>query len=158
MNVMQESIMNTNLNTMFDEFNTTYDYGRVELNHETLGKAASLIQDEVDEVFGECHNVDFSKTDAVKEMLDTVYMTCQQLRAFGVDIDAGLAELHRSNLSKTVPTTLAALYMKELKPRYPYIEAIVKGDRTVLRCGETNKVAKPSCYSPAVITPEMING
>jgi hypothetical protein len=157
MDIILGEYMNTNLNAMFDEFNSTYDYDTVELNAENLAKSHKLIQDEVDEINEEVVQPTFSKSTAIKEMIDNIYITAQQLRAYGVDIDAALAEVHRSNLSKTVPVTLTAIYMEEAKERYPSASYIIKGDRAVLRCLETNKVIKPSIYSPAVITPEMYN-
>lgn len=141
---------------MFDEFNDTYDYKRIELTPDNLAKAHKLIQDEVDEI-GEEITEPFSKSAAIKELIDNIYITSQQLRAYGVDIDAALKEVHRSNLSKTVPRTLAQVYALEVKARYPQVTYTFKGNQAILRCAATNKVIKPSIYSPAVITPEMYN-
>ncbi|UAW01138.1 phosphoribosyl-ATP diphosphatase [Vibrio phage BUCT194] len=155
MDIILGEYMNTNLNAMFDEFNETYGYNQVELNSENLAKSHKLIQDEVNEIDEEVVQPTFSKSAAIKEMIDNIYITAQQLRAYGVDIDAALKEVHRSNLSKTVPVSLTGVYMEEVKERYPSVTYEIKGDRAVLRCMETNKVIKPSIYSPAVITPEM---
>ena len=141
---------------MFKEFNETYDYSKVELTPENLAKSFKLINDEVIEVADEI-KPNFSKTAAVKELLDTIYITAQQLSAYGVDIDAGLAELHRSNLSKTVPLEYAEEYVLEANARYPQIAVTNKGKCAILRCVNTGKVIKTSIYSPAVITSEMFS-
>lgn len=138
------------LNEMFDEFNSTYDYKPVELTPESLTKTLKLIQDEVGEI-GEEIKEPLVKPNVAKELADNLYITMQQMRAYGMDIDGLLKELHRSNLSKTVPASLADFYVQEAKARYPKAYAMLKGDRAILRCAETNKVIKPSIYSPAVI-------
>lgn len=144
-----------NLNEMFDEFNTLYGYEDVEFNSLNLKRSVKLISDEVVETLVESDADVLDKPNGAKELTDILYITMQQMRAYGMDINAALRELHRSNLSKTVPLDQVDLYLTEVSERYPNAISTEVAGRAVLRCGDTGKVIKPSCYSPAVITPEI---
>jgi len=144
-----------NLNQTFDEFNTTYGYAPLEFNAVNLGKAAKLIQDEVDETNAEIKHP-YDPLNAAKELTDILYITMQQMRAMGIDIHACLEEVHRSNLSKRVPASDVDQYLEEVEVRYPNAIAIVKDHKAVLRCTDSNKIIKPSCYSPAQIKRSMV--
>lgn len=144
-----------NLNDMFDEFNTVYGYEPVPFDSINLKRAVKLISDEVVETLVESDAEELNQPNGAKELTDILYITMQQMRAMGVDITACLEETHRSNLSKTVPLDEVEFYMDEVRERYPAVTYSVVDGRAVLRCGDTGKVIKPSCYSAAVITPNM---
>lgn len=152
---MTESI---NLNEMFKEFNDTYGYEPMEFNSANLKTATKLISDEVVEILIESDAEELDKAAGAKELTDNLYITMQQMSAMGLDIPACLTEVHRSNLSKTVPLVEVDKYLEEVKERYPAAYAVPMGDVAVLRCGDTGKVIKPSCYSEALITPAMYAG
>lgn len=146
------------LNIMMDEFSFAYRVKPMEMTHESLDKTWDLIDDELSELQQEYFGgKPVNKKDAAKEMLDIIYITAQRLRSYGVDVDAGLAEVHRSNMSKTVPLRDAEAALIEARKRYgmAYIE---EGQRyVVLRCASTGKVIKPEAhYSPANITDEIM--
>lgn len=154
------------LNNMMDDFNTSYMIKDVPLNLENIERMYGLIQDEEQELFEEVvrgvanpEGSGINKSNAVKEAIDCIYITAQQLRLMGVDVDAALAEVHRSNMSKALPLDGSVKLSDELeiaRKRYPQA-GIKEGQRkAVLLCGETNKVIKPTTYSQAVITPQMI--
>lgn len=148
---MNQSI---NLNSMFGEFNKTYGYEPVEFNSRNLKNSVKLISDEVVETLVEADAQELNQVNAAKELTDILYITMQQMSAMGLDINACLGEVHRSNLSKTIDLNEADIYLAEAQARYPeaYV-AKVKMDtgeeRGVLYCGKTGKVIKPSCYSAA---------
>jgi phosphoribosyl-ATP pyrophosphohydrolase len=145
---------------MFDEFNELYGLDKKPLNH-NLKAMRDLISEELIEVEGSLNTVNAgmdTKPELVKELIDLVYITCQQMRERGVDIDAALSEVHRSNMSKALPELSIADLTKEIeiaKKRYPNARVFDVGEKEVLKCTETNKVIKPTTYSPAVITPDM---
>ncbi|ARM71087.1 hypothetical protein pVco5_099 [Vibrio phage pVco-5] len=145
------------LNAMFAEFNDTYGYEPITFNSPNLKKAVKLISDEVVEILLESEAEELDQLAAAKELTDNLYITMQQMSAMGLDIGMCLREVHRSNLSKTVPLAEAPKYVEEVKDRYPNVAITNKGDRAVLRCVDTGKVIKPSCYSPAEITTAMIS-
>lgn len=94
----------------------------------------------------------------VKEGIDVIYAMSQQLRERGVDLDAALAEVHRSNMSKAISIyepELAHSELIEARKRYPKAELIPNGEYFVLKCAETGKVIKSTTYSPANITPRL---
>lgn len=138
-----------NLNEMFAEFNDTYGYSPIEFNSVNLKKAVKLISDEVVETLIESDANILDKASAAKELTDILYMTMQQMSAFGLDIQECLKEVHRSNLSKKIPKGQAKYYIEEVRPKYPNAYATIVNESIVLRCGDTGKVIKPSCYSPA---------
>jgi len=182
-----------NLNQMFDEFNATY---RIK----EPGNTSKLIKDELLEVLAEIPTY----PDHAKECADVIYISCQQLRAMGVDVNEAivdapplhyviarlitdntaldneqniialvdstisymeilgykwqpiLEEVHRSNMSKTIPYSQAEHELKIARERYPNAY-IVEGQRDcILKCADTNKVIKPTCYSAAVIKEEWL--
>ncbi len=149
------------LNNMMDDFNTSYMIKDKKCNKVNLQIAVALTSQELDEASDELVEAikPLSEEDAVKELIDTIYITAQQLRLMGVDVDAALAEVHRSNMSKALPLDGSVKLSDELeiaRRRYPSA-GIKEGQRkAVLMCGETNKVIKPTTYSAAVITPQMI--
>jgi len=147
-------------NKTMDEFNTTYMIKDKKFNSGNLNTMGDLIGDELVEFDGEFENLPIVKENFVKEAIDILYITSQQLRLMGVDVDAAFAEVHRSNMSKALPLDGSINVQKELeKVRERYPNAGVKeGQRyAVLICGDTQKVIKPEgCYSPAIITKEMV--
>lgn len=150
---------------MMDEFHTAYMLKDKKMGNNEVITMHNLISDEVKELKQEVVklvatvNFEDNRPDIVKEAIDTIYIAAQQLRLMGVDVDAALAEVHRSNMSKTLPLDGSVKLSDELeiaRKRYPKA-GIKEGQRkAVLICGDTNKVIKPTTYSQAVITPKMI--
>lgn len=148
-----------------DEFMQAYLIKNLPFNLENADAMADLIDDERFElqdelVLDEENGIpDINKANVVKETLDIIYVAAQRLRRMGVDVDAGLKEVHRSNMSKALLLDGSVDVDKELeiaRERYPNA-GIKYGQRiAVLICGDTNKVIKPTCYSPANITKEII--
>lgn len=142
---------------MFDEFNNTYGYPELELNRESARSLFLLTMSEVEEFSNELSsdlNPIFNPVNTTKEALDTVYITLQGLKSRGVDLDGAMKELHRSNMSKTVPEHLLGKEIEIARERYPDVEArLVEGSLFVLYSPNQTKVVKPSCYSPADLTP-----
>ena len=152
------------LNKIFDAFNTQYGIETKTLEH-NLDGMIDIVGGEFDEWRDEIADSLFNDTDKfilnhenfVKEGLDVVYAMIQQLRERGVDVDAGLAEVHRSNMSKVVDFHDLDDELHKARERYP--DAIIvplSNGRYVLKSPSQGKVVKPTCYSPAVITPEII--
>jgi NTP pyrophosphatase (non-canonical NTP hydrolase) len=152
------------LNKTMDEFNELYGLERKPVDHD-LESMVNLIVDEVDELLDDVHG-DSPIENVIKEAIDTIYITAQQLRERGVDLDAALAEVHRSNMSKCVEVgdgdkiTTEILQNRELtvaKERYP--SAMIVNNyglfNWIVKCADTGKVIKPTTYSPAVITKDM---
>lgn len=157
-------------NKMFDEFNNQYSVGCVEPTHANLEKALSLVLDEVKEAYEELYgfvSIDIETRNPkevnipaiAKEFEDIRYMPGERMRHFGWDVDAIEGETHGSNMSKKVLPETKAHELSTAAKRYPhvYAEKSTVGDFYVLRCGKTGKVVKPSTYTPAVITDEMIS-
>ena len=143
------------LNKIFDQFNEMYGLETKPLNSNLFGMSR-LIREELNEFWFEV-NGDVNEANVVKEALDVVYITLQQLRERGVDLDAGLAELHRSNTSKTVSSESVGDELGVALLRYPDAKWVQLSDgRCVVGCQESGKVIKPTTYSPAVITPAII--
>lgn len=146
------------LNKIMDDFNTSYLLKDKALNRENAKVMQGLVFDETQELLLELSK-GFDTNAVVKETIDTIYIAAQQLRLMGVDVDAALAEVHRSNMSKALPLDGSVKLSDELeiaRRRYPQA-GIKEGQRkAVLMCGETNKVIKPTTYSKAVITPQML--
>lgn len=67
-----------------------------------------------------------------------------------------LKEVHRSNMSKTIPRDQAEHELIIARGRYPSAYIVEGQQDCILKCGETNKVIKPTCYSPAVIKVEWL--
>ncbi|CAL9980505.1 hypothetical protein VPH1244_0054 [Vibrio phage 1244] len=152
------------LNQMFDAFNAQYGIKTQPLNH-NLDGMYEIVSSEFDEwmeevsepLFGDGEWIPEPK-DFVKEGLDVIYAMTQQLRERGVDVDAGLAEVHRSNMSKVVEENDLEAEMITAEKRYPDVMAYPIGNhRYVLKSPSQGKVVKPTRYSPAAITPEIIN-
>lgn len=152
------------LNKMFDEFNDTYQVERKELNLANVEKAHQLIKDEVIELGAEVETAKITgKLDsaaAVKEAIDTIYITAQKLREVGVNVDASLAEVHRSNMSKVLTTDSVHALNNELSvavERYRDAELIPVDGGYVMYSKSQQKVIKPTktYYSEARITPDV---
>lgn len=144
---------------MMDDFMQAYLLKGQEFELRNLRDMCSLIDDEMDELLIEVETVKLNKANVVKETIDIIYVATQRLRRMGVDVDAALNEVHRSNMSKALPLDGSVSVEEELgiaRKRYP--NAGVKyGQRVaVLICGNTSKVIKPTTYSPAVITSQII--
>lgn len=132
------------LTKMMKEFNDTYHV--TPIKREDLKHTLTLIQEEVYELSQDILNEQSLQT-IVKEMIDVIYVTAQQLSALGVDADVQLKAVHRSNMSKLVTKD----HEKELeiaKMRYP--NAVVVWD-SVLQDSVTGKVIKPTTYNAADI-------
>lgn len=144
------------LNKMFDQFNAMYGLGVCEVNADELHKAYRLIDDEVMELNQELMCRD--PHNAVKEMADIAYIALERMRYMGVDLDSVMTELHRSNMSKTVHPKRTREELKKAQVRYPNSHWVspVGIFGNVLKCKDTGKVIKPTTYSPAIITDEMI--
>lgn len=151
------------LNKIFDQFNEMYGLETKDLEH-NLGGMLDVVGDEVSEWVDEFKHSSQDEiltipnpANFVKESLDVIYAMSQQLRERGVDLDAGLAELHRSNMSKTVEMNDLQEEIEIAKERYPDITTVALSDnRYVLKCAISGKVIKPTRYSPAEITPAII--
>lgn len=143
------------LNKMMDEFSSCYRIKQAEPTAKEILDAAGLIQDEVNELKDEV-DVVINLPNVAKEFADVIYVAAQRMRRMGFDVDAIMAEVHRSNMSKTVPLGEIESELINARQRYPdaYIQ---EGQRyAVLRCAATNKVIKPTTYSTANITDEML--
>lgn len=151
------------LNKMFDEFNNQYGLEKKELESDLTGMF-QIIGSEYDEFRDEASEnllhagqlMILNPHNFVKEGIDLVYATLQQLRERGVDVDAALSEVHRSNMSKKVHPLKTRSELDIAKKRYPNAHWVNTGGfGNVLKCKDTGKVIKPTTYSPAVITPDM---
>lgn len=148
------------INKMFKEFNELYGLETKEIDH-NLPAMHDLIEDERKELGDEIFDVQdghyVSCEDVVKEAIDIIYITCQQLTERGVDVEAALNEVHRSNMSKLPHEPEVDNELEIAKIRYPSAYITSAGGWSVIKCRDTNKVIKPTTYSPAVITPDMWN-
>lgn len=151
------------LNKMFDAFNAQYGIETKLLDH-NLDGMVQIVGSEFDEWTEEITEPLFGSRgfipepeNFVKEGLDVIYAMTQQLRERGVDIDAGLAEVHRSNMSKVVEDGCLEGEIETAKKRYPDVIAQpISEGRYVLKSPSQGKVVKPTCYSSAVITEAII--
>lgn len=188
-----------NLNKPLDDFNELY-------NAKVSNNPFALINDEYIEMINE----DEHTPEHLKELVDVIYITAQQMRAMGFDIivntslpntkealcewlklidtiqhlkrvdleqvitraigyanhlgydwQAAFNEVHRSNMSKTLPANLdmieVAHELNEAKSRYPGATIDDRGAYSVLLCKNTKKIIKPMCYSPANIKWEWLS-
>ena len=148
------------LNKMLDQFNGLYGLEVKDINHKPY-LMHGLIADEVEEL-DEAIAFSHKNDCVVKEAIDIIYITCQQLRERGVDVDTALEEVHRSNMSKMVNYSYLEDEVITAKSRYPNADWHYAGsndseDFYVIKCADTGKVIKPTTYSPAIITDAMIN-
>lgn len=149
---------------MMNEFMTAYMLKNVPFDFASLHSLLKLAEDEMVElkeevkIFAGGSTID-NRPDIVKESIDVIYVLAQRLVRMGVDVDTALTEVHRSNMSKALPLDGSVKLSDELeiaRKRYPQA-GIKEGQKVaVLMCGETNKVIKPTTYSKAVITPQII--
>lgn len=175
-------------NNLLDEFNTTF-------NIKKAGETVSLITDEYEEMLAEKPHT----ANHLKECCDIIYVSAQQLRAMGEDVNTGVEnceelinlhiylnsgdlavptinsvifsviglveslnynwqsaflEVHRSNLSKRVPRDQTEKELLIARDRYPNAFIIELQEYCLLKCADTNKVIKPTCYSEAVMKEE----
>ncbi len=162
----------TQLNKMLDAFNAQYGIETQPLDHNLDGMIEivggewlefhqeanlkadiSVLSDSVRKFTSK----EMNKQNFVKEGLDVIYAMTQQLRERGVDIDAGLAEVHRSNMSKVVEDGSLEGEIATAKKRYPDVIAQpISEGRYVMKSPSQGKVIKPTCYSSAVITEAII--
>lgn len=160
------------LNEMMDSFMNVYGVERTAITGEDCYGAFQLACDELVEFSDEfitgikengtgdvvlfeddCIN----KANVVKEMADIIYVTAQRMRRMGMDVDAVMNEVHRSNMSKMVGSDFIDQELELARERYPdAISQLVEDGVHVIRDPNTGKIVKPLCYSAAVITPEMI--
>lgn len=150
------------LNQMFLEFNAAYDMNPLEFAPTSLYKTHSLIRDEVDELAEEIY-LDpsdfteeliplplFNKENTVKELTDVLYITMQRMTSHGVDVEACLHEVHRSNMSKLVDKSMLSVELEVAKVRYPNVVSFeTKEGVYVLKDELTGKVVKPTSYTEA---------
>lgn len=147
------------LNKIMDEFNALYSI-RPQTINSNQQIMVNLVRDELEELQGE---VDVNNEDFVKEAIDLIYITAQQLRQRGVDVDAALAEVHRSNLSKRIHLDDFNHVSHELdtaRERYPDATLVGSDDPNygVLKCASSNKVIKPTTYTPAKLGLRILCG
>lgn len=156
----------------FKNFNELYGLKNKELTHEQAIITAQLIADELQEFLQEfysiakvaiidvCRPVESPNIpNAAKELEDIRYITGQQMTECGMDVQGIGDEVHRSNMSKRLRGFSRDKHNKELeiaKERYPHAEIDVTGSGFVLKCKESGKVIKPTTYSQARITLEII--
>jgi len=150
------------LNQMMDNFMVTYRVKNTPVTADSMKGTIQLMLDEVNETVEEVIDTEGKPLETInvpalaKEMADVIYVTAQRMRRMGFDVDAILTETHRSNMTKTVALADAKAELDIARERYPSA-SIVEGTRdAVLRCTDTGKVIKPTCYTPANITKEMI--
>ena len=144
------------LNKIFDEFNNLYGIKTKDIQHDQESMC-SLIDDEFSEMLDETISRQVNHHDFVKEAIDLVYITCQQLRERGVNLDSALGEVHRSNMSKSVEASNVVEQLEIARERYPHaMDTTNDCEVFVLKCEKTGKVIRPTTYSPTVITNEMI--
>lgn len=157
------------LNKMTDEFMCVYGVERTEITSKELCSADDLMTEEMVEFEEEFMPFDIdtfgntllsdeviNKANVAKEMADIVYVTIQRMRRMGMDVDAILNEVHRSNLSKRVMLADKDMELNIARARYPNADITYSVDgMCVIRDRLTGKVIKPTHYSPAVITEEM---
>lgn len=89
---------------MVEQFNTTYkpDHIMQEPTVPPTGEEQALFGNIIVEELQELA-IAFDKNDKVEVFdagLDIIYATAQQLQMWGFPVDAGLREVHRSNMSK----------------------------------------------------------
>lgn len=140
------------LNKMMDEFNNQYGVEIVPITPDNVKKAANFAAAEAQEAYEETQLNTFLTEPAVKELLDVIYATSQQLRGMGVDVDMGMALLHISNMSKRVPKNELGKEITIARERYFDAEAVDIGDGFYrLYSPSENKVIKPTCYTAAKV-------
>lgn len=141
------------LNKMMDEFNGQYGIELVPITSDNVEKAANFAAAEAKEAYAETKLTPFYPEDGVKELLDVIYATSQQLRGMGVNIDAGMELLHISNMSKRVPEDALGAEINAARERYFDVEAIALGNGYYrLYSPSQNKVIKPMCYTAADVS------
>lgn len=141
------------LNTMMDEFADKYGYKLLPMDVKNLTNVQRIVGGELVEFGAEISPTGINHHQVAKEILDVVYAASQQARAMGIDVNVGLEELHRSNLSKCVTGAQSEEELEFAKARYPHaVIECVSEDTYVLKCASTNKVIKPRTYSPADMT------
>lgn len=140
-------------NKMMDSFMDTYGVERTDITAVDCAGAYQLVADELDELYDEFNGLDdkdVDKANVAKEMADIIYVTAQRMRRMGMDVDAIMGEVHRSNMSKRVASDRIDTELNVARQRYPQAIAVnVGGGCHVIRDPITGKVVKPECYSPA---------
>ena len=144
------------LNYVADEFISTYRMRQVEHDREQFVATLALMAEELAELQAEVEADNFDKLAAFGEALDMIYVTAQRLRNMGFDVDAGLLEVHRSNLTKTVPLSAAKVQLELARERYPDAYVEESQNYAVIRCGVTGKVIKPTTYTQKHLTNDMV--
>lgn len=158
--------------SIYEEFNKQYGVKHQEMTHEQAVKTADLIADELEEFLAEFYpnatlSIDLGVEkvpnpnlhNAAKELTDIRYITGQQMEQSGFNVDNCDTETHRSNMSKSIPLTCEKQAFEELsiaRKRYQNAELVRKHDCYIIQDSVTHKVIKPTTYSPAFITDEMI--
>ena len=161
----------------FKQFNQLYMLKNKELTHEQAVITGKLILDEVHEFLNEFFDnvtIDVDAdgyclvlvdreienpnlNNAFKELEDIRYITGQQMTELGGDVAAIGNEVHQSNVSKQVDALYVAKELEVALERYPdAVDVTLDSETFVINCQKTGKVIKPTTYSPAVITDEMI--
>ncbi len=144
------------LNNMMDEFCSTYRVKGTAVNESNVKKAINLIDDEIGELYDETLQQPMDIEATGFELADIIYIAAQQARQLGYDVDALLAAKHASNMSKTVSRALAAYELQVARERYPEAYIDEGQNYCVLRDAATNKVIKPTTYTPAKAKQEYL--
>lgn len=91
-----------------------------------------------------------------KVIVSVVDSIITYMRFLGYNWQEILKEVHRSNMSKTIPRDKSEHELIVARGRYPSAYIVEGQQDCILKCSETNKVIKPTCYSPAVIKGEWL--
>lgn len=159
--------------SIYTEFNEKYGVKYQEMTHEQALKTAKLIADELQEFLEEfyidsvvgvfvagCEKVENPNLlNAAKEITDLRYIAGQQAEQSSFDVDALDKEVHRSNLSKSIPLHQEEIAFHELeiaRKRYPNAELVRSIDCYIIQDSVSHKVIKPTTYTAAVVTDKMI--
>ncbi|MGO1190316.1 hypothetical protein [Vibrio casei] len=91
---------------------------------------------------------------SAQKMADVIASTIEYCERLGYDWESAFLEVHRSNTSKVVSRKDAIGELSIAKDRYPNAHIVELQQYFLLKCGDTGKIIKPTCYSAAVIQVE----
>lgn len=91
-----------------------------------------------------------------QNIITLVALSISYMKRLGYKWQTILEEVHRSNMSKTIPYSQAEHELKIARERYPNAYIVEGQQDCILKCADTSKVIKPTCYSAAVIKREWI--
>ena len=101
----------------------------------------------------ECLDGDYIGDDC-NDVICAVINYCESLN---YNWQAAFLEVHRSNLSKRVPREDAWPELLIARKRYPNAFIVELQEYCLLKCADTNKVIKPTCYIKAIMKEEWYN-